>query len=121
MARGAHASGKISAAGPLVCLLWLCVASCGSVAPGSDIDVPVTCDNFCNIMWRHCSGAWRMYATVSECNSVCATWPDVPAGLNGSGNSRQCRFLYAALAIHAQDETGYCLNADAAGGQMCHD
>lgn len=108
-----------------VWLLWTALSGCGLIEPhepsGVDDSVPVTCENFCNIMWRHCSGEWRMYPTLDDCRTACELWPNRPEGLSGQGNSLQCRFLYAALAMNARDEAGYCLNANASGGQMCHD
>ena len=85
-------------------------------------DVPITCDNFCNIMLRHCRRIEQMYPSLDACRATCATWPNDAKATNVPlGNSLQCRFVYATMATHVREKLEFCQNAGPSGGAMCHE
>jgi len=97
---------------------------CGAAAGeynASYYDVPVTCDNFCSLMLRHCRGKWQMYPSFADCVSTCAGWPDDSGASLSQGNTLQCRFAYATLARRTQNRAWLCVNGGPTGGQMCQD
>ncbi len=106
---------------------WLCgvaMAGCGAEVPAVArpyFDVPMNCPNFCNVTMRHCRGEWLMYSSFDACLSTCATWPDTPGEHFTTGNTLQCRFVYASMVTHVQDTASYCYSAGPSGGQNCHD
>lgn len=98
-----------------------CTASVDEV-PMPYFDVPVTCDNFCSTMLRHCRRVEQMYASLDDCQQTCSTWPNDPnATRRPMGNSLQCRMVYATMAAHVREKLEFCSNAGPSGGVMCHD
>ena len=100
------------------------MGACGTTIGDLDgpyYDVEVTCDNFCNIMLRHCRGKWQMYPSLATCLDTCAGWPDDSNASYTDGNTLQCRFAYATLAARKQNRTRFCVNGGPSGGQMCQD
>jgi hypothetical protein len=84
-------------------------------------DVPVTCDNFCNLMLRHCREKWQMYPSFGDCLNTCAGWPNDSSASLTQGNTLQCRFTYATLARRTASRAWFCVNGGPTGGQMCQD
>lgn len=105
-------------------LLVMASLACGTARDAeidAYFDVPLTCDNYCNVMLRHCHNTWQMYPSLNACLSTCATWPVHGQAGPAEGNSLECRLLYSNLATQRRDLISDCLNAGPAGGQMCHD
>lgn len=119
-ARRTRAAGPVWA---IASILSLCGCTDDNEGrPWATDNVPITCNNFCTVMLRHCRGIKQMYASLADCQTSCAAWPDEPTrALTPSGNSLQCRFVYATMAPHVYEDLEFCANASASGGTMCHD
>jgi len=110
-----------------LCAVWLGawgLEGCGNAAGeygGPHFNVPVTCDNFCSIMLRHCRGEWQMYPSQADCLNTCAGWRNDSSASLTEGNTLQCRFVYATLATRTENRAGFCINGGPSGGQMCQD
>jgi hypothetical protein len=114
--------GSCLALGLIVWASWGAVG-CGAApdALGPFASIEMTCDNFCQMMLRHCRNTERMYPSLDHCLQTCATWPNDPNRMVGRGNTLQCRFIYADLVARRAEKLLFCSNAGPAGGSQCVD
>lgn len=92
--------------------------SCSAAGPGgADSEKPNLCGSYCAGLCRialgTCKGAQLVFQSISECESACATIPDLGdyADSIQTGNSVQCRLYHASAAqidpvIHCPHLTG---------------
>lgn len=103
-----------------VCFAW-CAFGCGSP---QDVSLespsgPTPCDAYCGFITVNCTRGYIQYPTFGDCMTACATFA-VSADPNVStGNTLQCRMLYAVTATTPERKQAFCEDAGPSGGATC--
>jgi hypothetical protein len=90
-----------------------------SVDGGSDTgqqQLPVTCENYCNVISTACTGTNAEYLTTATCLAMCA---NMTLGTQGdmTGDTVACRQSFAEIA--AANPGTNCPSAGPTGGDVC--
>lgn len=91
-------------------------------AADSTVDVPPpapTCEDYCKVVVKNCSGANSQYADEAACVAYCKQMAKLPLGAAGdkAGNTVGCRTYHAGAA--AMDPATHCVHAGKSGGNVC--
>ena len=103
-------------------------AADGTVADSADaaVDVPAdvpppapTCEDYCAVVAKNCTGANAQYADAAACVVYCKQLGKLPLGKadDKAGNTVGCRTYHAGAA--GADPATHCAHAGKSGGNVC--